>query len=102
MIVAPGLQTGINAVLVCIDTCACNDGVFDEGLNGFLLHIGEQIDHDLTPALHHPKDRRSFLLHGATATFTLESASTAFASLGLYHLWLSFMASDHIGFVTLN
>jgi hypothetical protein len=28
MVVAPGLQTGINAVLVRINKCACNEGVF--------------------------------------------------------------------------
>src|ERR1700757_4142525 len=57
MVVAPSLQTGINAVLVRIHTCPWNDSVFDEGLNRLLLHIGHQIDHHLTAPLNHPKDR---------------------------------------------
>src|SRR5262245_12311830 len=36
MAVAPGLQTGIDAVLVRINKCARNDGVCDERLNGLL------------------------------------------------------------------
>jgi hypothetical protein len=62
MAVAPGLHTGINAVLVCIHTCPWHDGVFDQGLDGLLLDIGQQINDHLTTALHHPKDRWSFLL----------------------------------------
>src|SRR5262249_55056127 len=83
MAVSPALQTGINAVLVGIHQCAWNDGVFDEGLNGLLLHIRQEIDHDLTTALHHPKDRRSFFLSGTTATFALESASTTLSAFAL-------------------
>src|SRR4029453_8280754 len=62
MLVSPRLQTGINAVFVRIHTCAGNDGIFDEGLDGLLLHIGEQIKHDLDATLHHPKGRWSCLL----------------------------------------
>ena len=43
MAVAPGLQTGINAVLVRINKCACNDGVFDEGLNGLLFYMASRL-----------------------------------------------------------
>jgi hypothetical protein len=39
MAVAPGLQTGIDAVLVHIYTCARNDGVCDERLNGLSLSL---------------------------------------------------------------
>src|SRR5712692_2366184 len=56
MLVSPDMQAGINAILVCINTCTWNDGVFDEGLDGLLLYIGQQIDHDLTTALNHPQD----------------------------------------------
>src|SRR5262249_26767199 len=90
MVVAPGLQTGINTVLVRIHKCPCNDGIFDEGLNGLLLHIGKQVNHHLTTALHHPKDRRSFLLQGASPSFAFPSASTTVSALALDHLWLSF------------
>src|SRR5262252_5348320 len=102
MTVAPGLQTGINAVLISIHQCAWINRVFDQRLDGLLLHVREQIDHDLTATLHHPKDWGSFLLHRAASTFTFASASTTFATLLLHHLWLSLMASNHIGFVTLH
>src|SRR5262250_3736520 len=79
MTVAPGLQTGINAVLIRIHTCAWINGVFDQRLDGLLLHVREQIDHDLTTTLDHPKDRKSFLLHCASSTFIFASTSTTFA-----------------------
>src|ERR687888_2460513 len=102
MTVAPGLQTGINAVFISINQCAWINSVFDQRLDRLLLHVREQIDHDLTTTLNHPKDRRSFLLHRTSPTFPFESASTTFAALVLHHLWLSLMASNHIGFVTLH
>src|SRR5215813_7253743 len=102
MVVSPRTQAGINTVLICVNPCPWINGVFDERLDGLLLHVREQLDHDLTATLHHPKDRGSFLLQGATATFALQSASTTFAALVLHHRWLSLMASNHIGFVTLH
>src|SRR5215510_6951334 len=101
MIVAPGLQTSINAVLVRVHQCPWINGVFDERLDRLLLHIGKQIDHHLTTALHHPKDGRSFLLQGASTSFAFTSAAT-WSALALDHLWLAFMASNHIGFVALH
>jgi hypothetical protein len=102
MSIAPGLQTGINTILVRIHPCPWHDGVFDDGFNGLLLHIRKQIDDHLPTALHHPKDGRSFFLSGTTATFALESASTTLSALAFDHLWLSFMASNHIGFIALH
>src|SRR5712691_11262778 len=102
MIISPGLQTGINAILVRINKCTWNDGGFDVGLDSLLLHIGHQIDHDLTAALHHSKDGWSFLLQCPTTRFSFESASTSFSPLVLHHLRLAFMAGDHIGFVALH
>src|SRR5262245_29551934 len=91
---------GHPCLLVRIHTCAYNDDVFDEGFNGLLWHMGEQSDHDLTTALHHPKDGWSFLPYDTTATCTLESASTTFPSLALSDLRLPLMTNNHIGFIT--
>ena len=102
MVVAPGLQTGINALRVRIHQCTGNDGVFDEGLDGLLLHIGHQLDRDLTTALHHPKDGWPFLLQGPSASFALEPTSTSLSALALHHLRLAFMTRNHIGFVALH
>src|SRR5919109_5629611 len=77
MAVSPALQTGINAILVGINQCAWNDGVFDEGLDRLLLHIGQQMDHHLPTALHHAKDRRPLLRQCASAALALESALTS-------------------------
>src|SRR4030095_15659296 len=102
MTVSPGLQTSINVVLICINKCAWINGVFDQRLDDLLLHVREQIDHDLTATLHHPKDWWSFLLHRASPTFTFESASTAFSLFALDHLRLSLMTGHHIGFIALH
>src|SRR5262252_1441615 len=100
--VAPGLQTGIDAVLISIHQCAWINRVFDQWLDGLLLHVREQIDDDLTATLNHPKDRGSFLLHRAASTFPFASASTTCATLLLHYCWLSLMARHHIGFITLH
>src|SRR5215468_3647389 len=102
MSVPPGLHTGINTVFICVHTSPWNNSLFDQGLDRLLLHIGQEIDDHLTTALHHPKDRWPFFLQGATATFALQSASASLSTLVLHHLWLSLMASNHIGFVTLH
>src|SRR5262245_6030077 len=102
MTVAPGLQTGINAVRISINKCAWINRVFDQRLNGLLLHVREQIDHDLTATLNHPKDWGAFFLHRASSTFTFASASTACAALVLHHMWLFLMSSHHIGFIALH
>src|SRR4029453_6066059 len=102
MVVSPAMQASINAILVCIHTCTWNDGVFDKGFDGLLLYISQQIDHHLTTALHHPKDRWPFLLQCASTTFPLETASPSLSPLDLHHRRLTFMTGNHIGFVTLH
>src|SRR4030095_3752264 len=102
MVVAPGLQTGINAILVRINKCPWQDSVFHERFDRLLLYIGQQIEHHLTTALHHPKDGRPFLLQGPSASFAFEPTSTSLSALALHHLRLAFMTRNHIGFVALH
>src|SRR5215471_6391218 len=97
MAVAPGLQASINAVLIRIHQCTGNDGVFDEGLDGLLFHVGRQIDHDLTTALHHLKNGWPLFLQGPSASFAFEPTSTSLSALALHHLRLAFMPRNHRG-----
>src|SRR5215813_8055781 len=101
MTVAPGRQTGINAVLIRINQGSRNDGVLYKRLDRLLLHIGQQLDDHLTATLHHPKDGRSLFLPCAPATFAFESAAASFTALFHHHLRLAFLAGNHIGFVAL-
>src|SRR5215510_6112857 len=96
MLVSPDIQARIDAVFVCINKRTWHDGVLDQGLDGLLLDIGQQIDDHLTTALHLPRDRGSFLLYGASTTGTFESASTALSVLALHHRQLAFMTRNHI------
>src|SRR5882762_10124187 len=102
MPIAPRLKMGIHAGRICVYQGACLNGVFHEGLDRFLLHIGQQMDHDLPPTLEHPKDRRFFFLHRAAAGCAFAATTTAFSSLALDDLWLSSMAGHHIGFIALD
>src|SRR5262249_35774605 len=102
MVVAPGLPTGINALLVRLHTCPWNDRVFHEWFDRLLLDIGQHIDHHLTTALHHPKDGRPFLRQGPSARFALEPTSTSLSVLALHHLRLAFMTRNHLGCVALH
>ena len=101
MVVSPVVQAGINAVLIRIYPCSWNNRVFDERLDRLLLHIGKHVDDDLTTPLHHAKHGWPLFLRCTTAPFAFEAASATFASLGLHHLRVAFMASNHIGFVAL-
>ncbi len=102
MVVALSLQTGIDAVLVCIKQCAWMPGVFAERLDRLLLHMGEQMDHHVTPTLSHPKDGRFFRLQRATATCAFPSASTPVSALALDDVGWPFMAGCHIGLIALH
>src|SRR5262245_51213854 len=102
MVISPGMQAGINAVLICINQCTWNDRVFDEGFNRLLLHIGNQIDYYLATPLNHTKDRRPLFVQGATATLSFESTSTSLAALVFHHCRLAFMPRNHISFVALH
>src|SRR5713101_298897 len=62
MIVSPGTQACINAVFICIHKRTRHNSLFDEWLDGLLLHIGNHVDDDLTTSLNHPKDGRFLLL----------------------------------------
>jgi hypothetical protein len=61
-----------------------------------------QIDHHVIATLYHPKDGRAFLLLRASTRFAFPSASTTWSARALDHLWLSFMPSNHRGFVALD
>jgi hypothetical protein len=91
MVVSPSPQVGINAIFIRVHPCSWINGVFDERFDRLLLHIGQQIDHHLTPALHHAKDGRCFLLQRATASFAFASASMALSTLALDYFGLPFM-----------
>src|SRR5712691_4646478 len=67
--VSPGTQTCINAVFICIHKRTRSNGLFDEWLDGLLLHIGHHVDDDLTTPLNHPKDGRFLFLSCASATW---------------------------------
>src|SRR6266849_8244184 len=62
MVVSPDTQTCINAVFICINKCTRSNDLFDERLDGLLLHVGNHVDDDLTTSLNHPKDGRFLLL----------------------------------------
>src|SRR5215470_10240321 len=99
--VSPIVQASINAVLIRIYPCTGNNRVFDEWLDRLLLHIGKHVDDYLTTPLHHAKDGWPLFLQCTTAPFAFASASATFSSLGLHHLRLPLMTSNHIGFVAL-
>ena len=72
-----------------------------ENEKSYAMHIGKHVDDYLTTPLHHAKHGWPLFLRCTTAPFAFESASATFSSLGLHHLRMTFMASNHIGFVAL-
>jgi len=102
MLVSPCTQASIHAVLIRIHKRTWGHGLFDERLNGLLLHIRTHADDHLTAPLHHAKDRRRLLLSCAASPLSFEAVSTSFASRVLHHLRLPLMAGNPRGFVALH
>src|SRR4051794_41266899 len=59
--IAPGGQTGVDVVLVSVDTGTLGHGGLDDRLDRLLLHVGQHAQHHLPAALHQAQDRRFFL-----------------------------------------
>jgi uncharacterized protein GlcG (DUF336 family) len=56
IVVSPGRQAGIPAVLSCLHTCPWNHGRGARECDCLVLHSGPQLDHHLTTPQHHPQD----------------------------------------------
>ncbi len=61
VLVAPGWQAGVDAILVCVDEGARGDGGGDDRHDRALPHVGQQAQHDLAAALDQPEDGRLVL-----------------------------------------
>src|SRR3954466_5577198 len=59
--IAPGRQTGVDVVLVGVDTGTLGHGGLDDRLDRLLLHIGQHAQHHLPAALAQAEDRRLVL-----------------------------------------
>src|SRR5215208_513961 len=79
--VAPGLQPGIDVVLVGVDEGALRDGGPDDRLDRLLLNIGQHLQHHLPTALDQPQDRWLVLLQRAAARRSCQSTAPPKAPL---------------------
>ena len=64
---APGVQAGVDALLVGVDQAAGSHGALDDRLDRPLLHVGQHAQHDLTAALDQAQDGRLVLGRRAPA-----------------------------------
>src|SRR4051795_7833978 len=72
--IAPGRQTGVDVVLVSVDTGALGHGGLNDRLDRLLLHIGQHAQHHLTAALDQAEDRRLVLRQRAASRRALQPA----------------------------
>src|SRR6266571_6152225 len=79
MVISPGPQACINAVFIRIHKRTWSNGLFDERLDGFLLHVRKHVDDDLTTPLYHPKNGWPLFVQCTTTTFPSKPVSTSFA-----------------------
>ena len=97
MVISPGTQTCRNTVFVRINKRTWRNSRLNERLDRLLLHVSNHVDDDLTTPLYYPKDGWPPYVQGATPTLALESVSTSFSPLVLYHLRLPFRACHYVG-----
>jgi hypothetical protein len=102
MLVAPDMQARITALLVCRNKCPWNDGVFDQGRDRLLLHLGPPVADSLTPSLPHAKAGWALFVQCATAPGAFTAVSTSFASLRLSDCRLPCMACNDRRFGALH
>src|SRR5215218_5259804 len=55
-LIAPGLQTGVDIILVRVDQAALDDTGLDDRLDRHLLHIGQHVQNHLTTTLDQAED----------------------------------------------
>jgi len=78
--IAPGVQAGIDVVLIGVDQRAAADRPLDDRLDRDLLDVGQQVEHDFTTALDQSEDRRLLLLQGAAATLAFQPSPASLAA----------------------
>jgi hypothetical protein len=77
VLIAPGLQAGVDAVLVGVDERAFGNCGLEDWLDRPLLHVGQHAQDHLPTALDHAEDGRLLLLQRTPARRCLQSAAPA-------------------------
>src|ERR1043165_10244057 len=102
MLIAPGIQAGIDVVFVGIDEGARLHMVLNQWLNGLLLDVGQHFDDELAAALNHTEDGRFLRFEGAASALGLETIAPTGTSCGLDGGGLSFVTSHDIHLIKLD
>ena len=71
MSIAPFFQASVDIVFIGQDQTADLNGLFQNGLDCFLLDIGQQVENHLPIALDHPQNRGLFTLQRAASPLAL-------------------------------
>jgi hypothetical protein len=77
VLITPGRQAGIDAVLVGVDAGALGDDSLDDRLDCRLLHIGQHAQHHLSAALDQAEDGGLVLRQRAAARRACQSAAAS-------------------------
>src|SRR3954447_14103933 len=81
VLIAPGWQAGVDAILVGGDEGALSDGARDDRLDRPLLHVGQHAQDHLTTALDQAEDRGLVLFQRAPTRYAPQLASPPRAPL---------------------
>src|SRR3954466_10171088 len=75
--IAPGRQTGVDIVLISVDTGALGHGGLDDRLDRLLLHVGPPAPPHLPAALNQTEDRRLVLRQRAASRRSRQPAAAS-------------------------
>ena len=99
---APSFQTRVDVVFISENQASQLNGLFENRLDRFLLHIRQHAEDHLTTALDHAQDRRFLSLQGPTPALTFEPSAASGTTQFRHDFRMAFVSSDNVNFIAFD
>jgi len=99
---APLFQTRVDVVLISENQTSQLNGLFENGLDRFLLHIDQHVEDHLATALDHAQNRRFLSLQGPAPALTFEPSAASGPTQFRHDFRMAFVSSHNVNFIAFN